>query len=86
MWRCGPLGHGLVEYLGVLDLPFDSMFLRVFSSLNDSMILGFGLIPFQSHHLQLPSEAAVVWHNCPGSPGRLGTGLVSALGVFPFLG
>jgi len=32
-------GHGLVVDLAVLGYQFDSMILRVFSNLNDSMIL-----------------------------------------------
>ncbi|KAK4825110.1 LOW QUALITY PROTEIN: hypothetical protein QYF61_024001 [Mycteria americana] len=37
--RCGAQGHGLVVDLAVLGLRLDSMILKVFSNLNDSLIL-----------------------------------------------
>ena len=45
--RCGAHGHGLVVDLVALGLRLDLMILRVFSNLNDSMILILGI----AHHL-----------------------------------
>ena len=39
MCRCGASGHGLGVELAALGLRLDSMIVRVFSKLNDSMIL-----------------------------------------------
>jgi len=39
MCRCGTEEHGLVVDLAVLGLRLDSMILKVFSKINDSMIL-----------------------------------------------
>jgi len=39
MCRCGTLGHGLMVDLAVFGLHLQSMILRAFSNLSDSMIL-----------------------------------------------
>jgi len=39
MYKSGTWGHGLVVDWAVLGLQLDSMFLKVFSNLNDSVIL-----------------------------------------------